>query len=202
MWISDRGQQPRPGRGHRRVDDEQERQADRRAREVDDGEAKERVAAMLDQRVPGRVQHRRAEDDAEDQEGQGAHRRAGWRLPPHRRSSSCHISRAGASLHPRRGERGCCEASGAGSAARGGRGVDHPPDLGDLVGREAAELRVAPDDALVRRHVHAERLVGSHVGTRPTAPRVRAAPGPRWTSWPRRAAGRARRCRCSAARAR
>ena len=64
---ADRGQEPGPGRGHRRGHEKQERQADRRAGQVDHGQAQERVAAMLDQGVPGRVQHRGAEDDAEDE---------------------------------------------------------------------------------------------------------------------------------------
>ena len=63
-------------------DEEQERQADRRAGQVDHGQAQERVAAMLDQGIPGRVQHRGAEDDAEGQRRHAAARAV--RVSPNR----------------------------------------------------------------------------------------------------------------------
>src|SRR5438445_4899182 len=53
------------------------------------------------------------------------------------------------------------------SALFGGRGIDDALDLGDVVGGEAALLRVLAHHLLVRRHVHAVDLVAGHVALDP-----------------------------------
>ena len=67
MWMpteaSSHGQAAATGGAH----DEQERQADRRAGEIDHRQPQKRIAAMLDQRVPGGVQGRGTEHDGEDE---------------------------------------------------------------------------------------------------------------------------------------
>src|SRR5438034_183429 len=60
------------------------------------------------------------------------------------------------------------------SALFGGGGIDDVLDLGDLVGGEAALLRVLAHQLLARRHVHAIDLVAGHVALHPLDLRAEA----------------------------
>ena len=56
---------------------------------------------------------------------------------------------------------------GACGLGRGGRWINCPLHFGNLGGREPADLRVAANDRLIFREVHAEGLVVGHIGLDP-----------------------------------